>query len=341
MSRTLITAIVSFVSLLVVLLIWAVLIQTFFAPQEPPQADTPPAGPPPTSMAAAAPVACAPTGLLRPTDFSGTWARKDIPAPTGAMSTFNGIIAFSNADSTIVAQALPANWTLAKQTTDTGCHPILILYGHQTMLRLFPAGFTMLFPTSTAPNQYTEMMVLVPFVQRLDGGTNMHTFVTRMYLNDTQATEYGNTFFGYAKKEGTFVDTPPTFIAFDGTFSMFKATSSNPGAWQNAATATLPGLAAIQEILEMPLVGMRWDPVTAKFRDQCSFFEMDYDDQPARVRTINVAHEYLQPLSSGMTAWPTFGTLSSVPNGAIEIEAVDWRLRFPPTPHCVYAPLSP
>jgi hypothetical protein len=306
--------------------------------QQEPIAETPPDGPPPMSMPADEPAACAATGLLRPSNFNATWERKDIPAPTGAMSTFNGIIAFSNADSTIIDDALPADWTLAKQLTDTGCHPILILYGHQTMLRLFPQTFTMLFPTSTAPNQYTEMMVLIPFVQRLAGGTNMHTFVARMYLNDTQATNYGNTYFGYAKKEATFVDTPPTFTAVDGSFSVFTAESSNPGVWQNAATATIPNLAAIQEILEMPLVGMRWDPLTLKFRDQCSFFELDYDDQPARVRTIVVEHEFLQPLSSGMTAWPTLGTLGNVPSGAIEIQAVDWRLRFPPTPHCVYTP---
>ena len=337
MSRALRTTILVSVLLLIVLILAAIL-RFLIVADEVPLAEAPPVGPPPTSIAANAPASCSATGLLRPSHFSGTWSPKDIAAPTGAMSTFNGIIAFSNADSTIVDDALPADWTLAKQVTDTGCHPILIFYGHQTMLRLFPPAFTMLFPTSTAPNEYTEMMVLIPFVQRLAGGTNMHTFVTRMYLNDTKATEYGNKYFGYAKKEATFVDTPPTFTAVDGSFSVFTAESSNAGAWQNVATATIPNLDAIREILDMPLVGMRWDSVTAKFRDQCSFFELDYDDQPARVRTIDVDHQYLDSLSSGMTAWPTLGTVSSVPNGAIEIAAVDWRLRFPPTPHCVYTP---
>ena len=270
MSRA-ITAVMLLLVLIIALLFWLL-----FNPPSPP---TPPPPPPtPPSEPAPEPVSCSSTGFMRPMDFVGTWQRVKTPAPSGGMSTFNGRISFVNIDRTIVDDVLPSTWELAKPTTTQSCHPVLVIFGHQTDLQVFGSILTPFVPVDEADpdREYSEMMLLVPFVQRPALGDKMHTFVKRMFLNDMQAMTIGNQYYSYAKELGDFAESPVSMFVSESmvTAVAFSATASNPGTFQAFGTGTVPGFDEIREILEMPLVGVK--PFGASWIDNCSYFELDY-----------------------------------------------------------------
>ena len=84
----------------------------------------------------------------------------------------------------------------------------------------------------------------------------------------------------------------------------------------------------------MPLVGVK--PFGASWIDNCSYFELDYATKPANIRSIQIDEQFLTSFTTGMGSWPTLGPLTSVPNGALEVVAVVWKIRFPPTYYCTY-----
>jgi hypothetical protein len=53
------------------------------------------------------------------------------------------------------------------------------------------------------------------------------------------------------------------------------------------------------------------------------------------VAPVSSAHEFLSPFVAAMAGWPVT-TLSSVPNGAVGVQNVDWRIEQPPLPPCQF-----
>jgi hypothetical protein len=289
---------------------------------------------PGAGLATPPPVTCA-TTFFGPDDFKGTWHPTPIPAASGAQSTYDGAIAVSNLDRNVVAQVLPAGWTLANPNSSVNCHPVLILFGHQNDLHLFPPaleGAINLGPVAG----YTEMMVLVPFVQRATLGQAMHTFVVHMLLNNQDAVTIGNEQYGYAKELGAFWDSPPYFAATrqGDTDPAFLATVLNAGTWSVFGSTTIPNLDQITKILSMPLIGIR--TFGGISFDTCSYFEFDYANKPASVRPIDVQYSFAKPFATGMTSWPSFGTVKTAPDRAVQIKDVVWRIQWPNSGACLY-----
>jgi hypothetical protein len=284
----------------------------------------------------AGPIVCS-NALLGPDDFDATWQAKAAPAKSYGQSTYDGTIAFANVDRNVVQSVLPNGLALATSKANLPCHAVLILFGHQADLRVVPEEFGEILSAGRGPPMpYTEMMVLVPFVQKAGSG-NMHTFVVRMFLNNQTAQFIGNIFYGYAKEPATFADTSPDFAAIEPSETMpsFTATVLNAGTWTPFNSSTIPNLAQIVKILAMPLVGIRPFMIPP---EQCSYFEFNYD--MANVRPVDVDSEYRMPFANGTASWPLLGVIHSAPSRAIQINQVIWRIEFdfPPPfmPPCVF-----
>lgn len=256
--------------------------------------------------------------FLGPDDFNGCWTPRASDAATGGESTYLGRIVFTNIKRDMVDDVLPSDLRLAQNSSTSDEHPILLLFGHQTNTQWIIDGTS--WPIG---NDYTEIAVLIPFVQRA-GGSKWHNYIVRMYLNDYWARQIGNLFFGYAKRSGTFQENATDFTALVQGNAVFHAAVQSLGPWENSAAAevTLPNYKAIQAILEMPILGK---PVVGPYL--CSYFEMHYDN--GMVRRVQSQHEFLQPFTTNMDSWVLLGSINSVPSGAVAIKDVEWRIAEP------------
>lgn len=261
--------------------------------------------------------------FIGPRDFSGTYTPRWHDATTGGEATYHGNIVFTNLARSIVQAALPAELKLADNTLSPGMHPVIYLFGHPMNSRWFIAGTTIL----PGPN-YQELMLLVPFV-RSANGTKWHNYVVRMYLDDATAIAIGNMFFAYAKEWGTAQESGTQVTESAVGVAHFHADIQTTGPWTTSAQAeaALPNYKAIQTILDMPVVGR-----TPSGNLICSYFELGYDN--ATVAAVQSRHEFLQPFRPGMGSWIALGTLVSVPNGAIAVRDLNWRIRQPPPSPC-------
>jgi hypothetical protein len=52
------------------------------------------------------------------------------------------------------------------------------------------------------------------------------------------------------------------------------------------------------------------------------------------VAALQSEHRFLHSFRANMGAWVALGSLTSVPDGAIAIEGLDWRINHPPAPPC-------
>ena len=75
-----------------------------------------------------------PPEFLGETDFEGQNVAPTSVGYGGSQGTYNGVIAVSNVDRTVVSQLLPADFQLAPRRTSRtpDLHPILILFGDVT-----------------------------------------------------------------------------------------------------------------------------------------------------------------------------------------------------------------
>jgi hypothetical protein len=222
-----------------------------------------------------------------------------------------------------VEAVIPPELKLAQNSVAPALHPVIFLFGHPVNTSWIIANT----PILIGPN-YQELMLLVPFVQEKTG-TLWHNYVVRMYLDDPNAIWIGNVFFAYAKEPGTSQETGTEVSEFAGSVQMFHANIQPSGPSQSSAQAetTIPNYQAIQTILSMPIVGRR-----ASGELVCSYFELTYTS--AMVTPVQSSHEFLQPFVSGMSGWTGLGTLSSVANGAVAVQDLNWRIRQPPAPPC-------
>lgn len=259
------------------------------------------------------------TTFLGPNDFDGSFEPQRADAKTGGQSTYHGKVVFTNIDQKIVANALPQGLRLAEKkiSATPDLHPIVYLYGHQTKTKWVIRGKNI-----PVGQDYQELILLIPFVQLVDH-ENWHNYVVRMYLNDRAARDIGNKFFGYAKHDATFDETATEFTVLVDSRPTFHARIETLGPWQTSTDAerTLPHYRDIQTIFEMPALGMK--KVKKNPRFVCSYFEWKYD--AAEIAPVQSQHWLL--LS---------GPLTSVPDGAIAIRNLEWRIKSPPLPPCEF-----
>jgi hypothetical protein len=277
-----------------------------------------------TACATAPPLPTSTAPFLGPRDFTGTYTPRCGNATTGGNAAYHGSIVFTNLDRTIVQSIVPQELTLAANTVASTQHPVIVMYGRPHNSSWMVAG-TQIIP---GPN-YQELMLLVPFVQR-PTSTKWHTHVVRMYLDDWDAIWIGNVFFAYGKEWGISVETGTEVSEFAMATQKFHAnvTPNGPGRTNAQAEATLPNYSAIKTILDMPIVGRRQDGTLV-----CSYFELDFTG--ATITPVSSAHEFLDPFVPLMVGWPVLGsTLTSVPDGAIAVENVNWWIKQPPPGPC-------
>lgn len=277
----------------------------------------PPDPPPPTTGA-----------VLGADDFPGDWEPRSGDTKFGGQSTWNGRALLVNVPDAAAQQVVPAGYQLAANTgAGAGLHPVLFLIGHQMQTK-----YVLPFATPPVNHDYTEMIVLLPFVQKV-GGTLWHNLIVRIYLDDLAPLYLGNLYYGTMKEEATFLETATTFDVERNGTPWFTASFSTAGPWMagSAAVTGLPNYAALQYILEMPVQGtLTYAPGTPP---SCAYFEWSYG--AATVRPVSGKLRFLQPPQVGAASWPGLGTLSSVPDGAWELQGIRWRLAFPPV-QCVF-----
>ena len=263
------------------------------------------------------------TSFLGPGDFLGTFVRRAVNATVFGQATYHGNIVFTNLEREVVQAALPPGLRLAQNSAAPASHPIICLYGHPTNTQWTIENTPILIG-----EDYQELMLLVPFVQ-IDAGRNWHNYVVRMYLDDWNAIYIGNLFFAYAKEWGTSLESGNEIVESVGSIRYFRADIRRTGAWETSVNAerTLQHYKTIQSILDMPIVGR------GPFGNMiCSYFELNYQD--ALVAPADSHHAFLQPFKPGMESWVALGDLSSVPEGAIAIRDLNWRIKQPPPPAC-------
>jgi hypothetical protein len=230
-----------------------------------------------------------------------------------------GQIFFTNLPRQTAASLLKPGLRLAQNLSSfPNVHPVIQLQGRQTDTSWIFDGIAQ----GVGP-EYTELILLVPFVQ-MSAGSQWHNFVVRMYLDDLGAIGVGNLHYGYAKEHGSFEDSrPQDFDALVGGNKAFWCGFQSQGAWRPSAQAEndIANYKEMQAILAMPVIGLFWTSLSYV----CSYFDWDFSN--ANVAPIGCEHAYYGAFTPGMPG----GTLSSVPNGAIDIEGLGWRVEFPPT----------
>lgn len=265
-----------------------------------------------------------------PGDFVGSYDPRTADVRDGGQSTYNGSIAVTLLERSLVEQVLPGDLSLARRADSGSTHPVIHLFGHQRDLMLVQGGN----PQPAGADDYQEMILLIPFVVR-GSGTKWHSFVVRMYLDDAAAVALGNAVYAYAKLLAQLTESGPaenlTLQVLLLSEPFFEGNVKQAGPWRSSgnASATLPRWSDVQEIFSMPLVGA--DVVLGTVvRVVCSYWEWDY--AAAEVAPATSQHQFLQPFREGTQDWPQLGLLSSAPDGAFAIRGLRWRLAEQPPP---------
>lgn len=270
---------------------------------------------------AAASAATAP--FLGPDDFEGEFEPRDGDAAWGGEAIYLGRVVFLHLARTEVAKVLPSGLQLAANESASlpDLHPVILLFGHQTETKLvYP------FWTPEAGDDYNELILLVPFVQRLNH-LRWHNYVVRMYLDDDLAIQLGNDYYGLRKQKAVFEETATRFAVTRDLIERFEFLPTATGAWMSdpAAEASLANYPEMKQIAAMPVIGR---PSWTEFI--CSYFEWDFAG--TQVRAISGTSEFLQPFDNGMDAWVALGPVANVTDGAWQLENFRWRIAFPPFP---------
>jgi hypothetical protein len=266
-----------------------------------------------------------------PGDYAGSFDARMHDAVEGAQSTFDGSIVVTLLERSLVQQVLPDGFHLSARTDGGGEHPVIHLVGHQRDLNGLHNGS----PYKLLDNDYSEMILLVPFVLR-GSGTKLHTFVVRMYLDDVGATQIGNWIYGYAKEPARLTEkTSPNTVATEVKplfrSLIFESTVQSTGLWHTSESTSeeITRWADLKTIFEMPLVGV--DVVHGNvLRTVCSYWEWDYTT--TEVASATSQHQFLHKFRDGMDGWVARGLLSSASGGAFMVRGLRWRLALPPPP---------
>ena len=260
-------------------------------------------------------------------DFSGAPANVS-PVVNGYQSTFNGIVTFNNVDLALVSNLLPNGYELSPRLTSKlpNKHPVVILFGDQTD----GAG---VFNGSSVPPysnriHYSEIVVLVPFVQKSgDPAGKWHNYVARMYLDNTVPIT-GGLFYGYNKQPaiinwaGEKAHVRKAYFSgsdlLNGEFKWF-------GNWYSGASARsyLKNFDDGLGILATTILGdQRWlDEVI------CSHWEWNLDN--AKIARASTEFRIESSFRSDMVSWPAYSPFVSEDDSAFYVKGVQWRLANP------------
>jgi hypothetical protein len=260
--------------------------------------------------------------FLGTADFDGAPAPASGPVSLGGQATYLGVMAFSNVDRATVDDLLPCGYRLAKRTTarEPDVHPVLLLFGDQT------DGHYLLPAPSPNGIHYSELILAIPFVQRA-GSFAWHNYVVRMYLDHEGATKAGVPY-GYQKRLARIewhgdiarvsaLDTTPLF---EGTFEW-------GGPWRDFvdAQANIPNFSDMVAIMRTRVLGHM-------FLGLCSQWEWDFTD--ARIAPATTSYDMITPFTVKMKDWPALSPFRSVPDGAVILRGLRWRLGPPPKTPC-------
>jgi hypothetical protein len=257
-------------------------------------------------------------------DFEGEFTAREGKAEFGGEAIYLGRVVFLHLARAEVQSVLPADLKLAQNTSGSlpDVHPVVLVFGHQTDTKLvYP------FWTADVGEDYRELILLVPFVQRA-GHSRWHNYVVRIYLEDFWAMLLGNQHYGLQKLLATFSETDADFGVIRDSVAVFASESAPSAAWQDdaAAATTLANYQQMKQILSMPILGTLTMVLGKPY--VCSYFEWDFTG--ARVRPISTKSQFLQAFTTGMSSWVNLGILQSVPDGAWQLEKFRWRMAYPP-----------
>jgi hypothetical protein len=267
--------------------------------------------------------------FLDVSDFDGGYQPLPWNPLFGGQSIYNGRIVFGNLPRTVVDDVLPPDLRLASNMTTEfpNEHPILLLFGHQTNTQwTFPWG-----PTNVG-NDYRELILIIPFVQRV-GGNRWHNYIVRIYLDNKPAELIGNWYYGYFKEMATLTEAvaaaAATLEVLHGMtgIKMFQwraVPASTPFVSSSYAVANLENYQDAMQILTMPILGT----LELGGAYVCSYWQWDL--LSATVRPITVDLEFLEAFRVGMASWVALGPIKSLDQGAFEIQNIQWRMGYPP-----------
>jgi len=267
-----------------------------------------------------------PDDFLGEDDFVGQPVKPESPVGVGGMQgTYIGVLTFSNVDRTSVANLLPSGFELAPRSTTykSNLHPVVLMFGDAT------DGAWVLAGGATQPTgiHYSEMILAIPFVQKVGGSGGWHTYIVRMYL-DNQDAVAGGIPYGYQKILAQLMWTGDSVEVndvlgndlLDGKF-IWK----NKWYDGNTALSVFPNFQDMVNIMTTEVVGMTLlGPV-------CSSFEWNFGN--ARVARASTTYTMKNSFATGMSSWPAKSPFTNVSSGAIVMRGMRWRLG-PPSPGC-------
>jgi hypothetical protein len=263
--------------------------------------------------------------FLPPSDFSGNDNHPTLTKVLGrGEATFDGEIVFANVARSDAASLLPPGVNLALAPNIGGypdTHPVIHMHGKQRNTSWIIDGQHV-----PIGNDYGEMMLLIPFVQ-IGNAAQWHDFVVRMYLEDPGAVALG-AYFGYRKRLArlNLAAHSCEVLLYPNVFNpkvMQKIFTATHQSVTGTATQALPNWSDMVRILAMPILGV--DEFTKQ--KYCSYFQLDFS--AATKTPIECSHEYLPGFEP---AFPAPGPMSGVPDGAVGVTNVKWRIDFPAMP---------
>ena len=270
-------------------------------------------------------------GFWGPDDFTGSYDSAAKEPAINTQTTWNGDIVFTNLPRSVVSNVLPADLQLAANVGDMpGQHPVVLMFGVQTNLRW-------VVPPIPAGNPYNEMILLIPFVQKV-GGQKWHDYVVRMYLDWQMGVDGGNLLYGYRKELGTLVQSasltqPPEFIykVTQGNAPRLTAQVTGQSAWMSdaAAKTALANYEDMKTIFGMPILGT-WPASYATASPYvCSYFVFQWD--AVSVRSASTSFQFESNFVPNMDPWVAAGTLYNLKNGDFGVTGLSWQLTSPKT----------
>ena len=229
-----------------------------------------------------------------------------------AQAEFDGALVCTHWPRHEVADMLPPGLALGRNvSSEPELHPVVFVFGTQAETGLLLAGVPL--PTGA---RFTELMIAVPFVRRVDGGT-LHVFIPRIYSADRFSAWSGNANYGFNKQLGDMGWIGNTFtVSSRGGPLMAHAIVEPDGAWSPAAS--VPGLAAVADVFRLPVVGRRADG-----REVCSRF--DWQLATAHGRTARAVVSIDADLGSGLAPVVCHG----VQSGTFLVRRMRWRVSWP------------
>lgn len=268
--------------------------------------------------------------FLREADFEGHPVPPAGAVTTGGLQgTYNGVLTFANVDRTTVSQLLPENFELAPRKTShlPNLHPVVLMFGDPT------DGAFVVSPTAIQPTgiHYSEMILAVPFVQKQNQSGGWHTYIVRMYL-DNSAAVAGGIPYGYQKVLASIEWKGRYARVWDTLAGDYLEGDFHWGArWYdgNEALSKIPNFQDMVNIMTTELLG-RNGPISI-----CSHFEWSLDE--ARVSKAYTSYTMKKAFRADMVAWPGLSPFENVKNGAVVMRGLRWRLKpVPPFISCSF-----